>query len=316
MLVRVISALIMVLIGVPCLLFGGWYFVAAIIAMALISIFEFVSAPNKGRFSFFIFTVVYVMVMMFILWHFFCTPTMREAAKQSNFIVDHLSLSPFAIIIYFIFLFGTVLFSQKFTMADACYLFTMGIYLGLAFLSMFFLRFHPNASDYSSYYSSLNGVQKALATSGLASYVVIGSAMNDIGAYFVGVTMGKTHIAPKISPNKTLEGFIGGFLISFGFSFFFAWLMSHYNVSILPGVLDFEGYHWWYLILLSSLMPIAADFGDLIFSAIKRYFGIKDFGNLIPGHGGILDRIDSLTLCCLVVSLVIVILEQGWDFLL
>lgn len=308
MLVRIISALVMLFVGGPCLLFGGWYYMAAIIIVTLISIYEFVSAPNKGRFNIFIYIVVYVCTLSFVFWHFFASEEMRTSVLNNVFIVDHLSLSPFALIIYFLFLFGTTLFSKQFTMADACYLFSMGVFIGLTMLCILFVRYLPNSTKYYG--------KEGLASCGLAAYLIIASTMNDIGAYFVGVTCGKHKMAPRISPHKTWEGFFGGFVISFLFSFLFAFLMAYFGFPILPGMLDFSnGINIGWTVMLSLIAPIAGDFGDLVFSSIKRYFGIKDYGTILPGHGGILDRIDGLSFVVLTATLVIVIIQNGWSFL-
>lgn len=109
---------------------------------------------------------------------------------------------------------------------------------------------------------------------------------SDSGAYFVGKFLGKHKLSPNISPNKTVEGVIGGVLGAI------------LGMLIYCVVLDLGfGFQANYLFALSYgiLGSLAAVFGDLAFSAIKRQAGIKDYGNLIPGHGGILDRFDSMT---------------------
>lgn len=103
----------------------------------------------------------------------------------------------------------------------------------------------------------------------------------DMGAYFVGVGMGKTKLCPKISPNKTVEGAIGGIVSSIIVSFVITLCFGRYS-AIVP------------TLLLTIPLCIAGMAGDLFASVIKRKTGIKDYGNLIPGHGGILDRVDSL----------------------
>ena len=110
--------------------------------------------------------------------------------------------------------------------------------------------------------------------------------LNDAGAYFVGLKFGRHKLAPVISPNKTIEGALGGIATAMAgmliyaviLDLFFPQFQIKYGLALLYG-------------LLGSLVGI---FGDLCFSVIKRQTGIKDYGNVIPGHGGILDRFDSL----------------------
>ncbi len=113
---------------------------------------------------------------------------------------------------------------------------------------------------------------------------VVGAYASDTGAYFVGGRFGKRKLAPEISPAKTLEGALGGLLFSmlmvFGMSEAIRPLISDVKLSEI----------WIFAILVSS----AAQLGDLAESVIKRGFGVKDSGNFLPGHGGLLDRMDSL----------------------
>lgn len=103
----------------------------------------------------------------------------------------------------------------------------------------------------------------------------------DTGAYFVGVTMGKHKLCPEISPKKTIEGFVGGILTSVVLSLVFnlAFGMEEKLVATL---------------ILTVPLCIVGVCGDLFASTIKRSVGLKDYGNLIPGHGGVLDRFDSM----------------------
>ncbi len=109
--------------------------------------------------------------------------------------------------------------------------------------------------------------------------------LSDTGAYFVGRAIGSHKLAPVISPNKTIEGVIGG-VISAVIG------MVVYGL-ILHLVFHFQ-VNYGYAIIYGILGSAIGVFGDLCFSAIKRQTGIKDYGNLIPGHGGILDRFDSM----------------------
>lgn len=102
----------------------------------------------------------------------------------------------------------------------------------------------------------------------------------DSGAYLVGVSVGKHRLFERISPKKSWEGAIGGTL--------FAIVAAYFIAGLVP---EIALVHW---IAISILLVVSATFGDLTESMFKRYFGIKDSGNILPGHGGMLDRFDSL----------------------
>jgi len=103
----------------------------------------------------------------------------------------------------------------------------------------------------------------------------------DTAAYFGGRAFGRTHITPRISPGKTLEGFIDGYIGGFAAVFLLEWL-THANMSTVD------------TLLLAALLPPVAMVGDLAESMIKRGGGVKDTSELVPGHGGFLDRLDSI----------------------
>ena len=113
------------------------------------------------------------------------------------------------------------------------------------------------------------------------------SWMTDIGAYFSGRFFGKHKLAPVISPKKTVEGAIGGFV--------FCMLTVSGIAYLLTGPLDILAFdvNWLYLLIVTAVGSIISMIGDLSFSVIKRAFNIKDFGKIMPGHGGVLDRFDS-----------------------
>jgi len=117
------------------------------------------------------------------------------------------------------------------------------------------------------------------------SYLLIGVFLiiwsNDTGAYFTGKTMGKTKLFERISPNKTIEGSIGGVVLAF----FIIWLLYHFGDTQISYL------KWGGLILVVSVFGIL---GDLVESQMKRTLQIKDSGAVIPGHGGFLDRFDAL----------------------
>ncbi|KAF0226311.1 MAG: phosphatidate [Erysipelotrichaceae bacterium] len=112
-------------------------------------------------------------------------------------------------------------------------------------------------------------------------FLLISTYTTDTGAYFSGFYFGKTKLNERISPKKTVEGSIGGWLIGSISGFIFAYFMV-------------KGFNFWILVVMAVVFPIIGQIGDLAFSAIKRHFKIKDFGSIFPAHGGVLDRIDSL----------------------
>lgn len=115
----------------------------------------------------------------------------------------------------------------------------------------------------------------------LLLYLVLLTQLNDVSQYIWGKLFGKNKIAPAISPNKTREGLIGGVLTT--------GLLAMALAETLTPML------WWHGLLVGLGIGVAGFIGDVSLSAIKRDIGIKDCGQLIPGHGGILDRLDSLT---------------------
>ena len=109
--------------------------------------------------------------------------------------------------------------------------------------------------------------------------------LSDSGAYFAGRAFGQRKLAPVISPKKTVEGMVGGILVAM------AGLVAY--MLLLNIFFDFK-VNYVYALVYGLLGSLGGVFGDLCFSAIKRQAGIKDYSNLIPGHGGMLDRFDSM----------------------
>lgn len=116
--------------------------------------------------------------------------------------------------------------------------------------------------------------------------IFIGACVTDTFAYFVGYSIGKHKLAPKVSPKKTIEGSIGGILGTvLVMSLYGVYLGSHVDAINIPIV---------HFVVLGLVTSIVSQLGDLFASSIKRYVGIKDYGKILPGHGGILDRFDSI----------------------
>ena len=123
--------------------------------------------------------------------------------------------------------------------------------------------------------------------------------MADTGAYFIGCSFGRHKLAPVISPNKSIEGLIGGVL--------FAVVGMLLYCLILDLAFD-SRVNYLFAVTYGIIGAFAGTFGDLTFSAIKRQTGIKDYGNLIPGHGGALDRFDSVIIVAPLVEILLALL--------
>jgi len=123
--------------------------------------------------------------------------------------------------------------------------------------------------------------------------------MPDTGAYLVGCAIGKHKLCPNISPKKTVEGLVGGILGGIIGMIVYA--------VVLHNAFGFQ-VNFLYAAIYGAIGAGTATFGDLMFSVIKRQTGIKDYGKLLPGHGGILDRFDSVTLVAPVAEVLILIL--------
>lgn len=129
--------------------------------------------------------------------------------------------------------------------------------------------------------------------------MLCGAWMTDTGAFFVGSTLGKHKLAPTISPKKTVEGAVGGAVIcTIGFLLIGAIFSRVTAGSVAPMQIDYLK-----LALLGPLCGAAAVTGDLVASVIKRQCGVKDFGGIMPGHGGVMDRFDSVLFVAPVVFL-------------
>ena len=123
-------------------------------------------------------------------------------------------------------------------------------------------------------------------------YLLLITVITDTFALITGMYIGKNKLAPSISPHKTIEGFIGGALMGTFVATTFYFTVIDSNISLVI------------LILTTAFLSVIGQLGDLVFSSIKRTYGVKDFSNLIPGHGGILDRLDSIIFVILAFILV------------
>jgi len=168
------------------------------------------------------------------------------------------------------------------------------IYVGLAATMLFTLR---------------NGFDGAFSVVVLVGLVIA----TDIGAYFSGRTIGGPKIAPKISPSKTWAGLGGGMLAAgliglmatyWSYRAQFADHAAYVRTYGIPDDWEFFDWRWRAGLLSGALVAIIAQCGDFFESWMKRRAGVKDSGKLIPGHGGLFDRVDGLLAVCFIIGLI------------
>ncbi|RYF92122.1 MAG: phosphatidate cytidylyltransferase [Caulobacteraceae bacterium] len=134
---------------------------------------------------------------------------------------------------------------------------------------------------YAAFLMRVPDIEAPAGAAGLVLMLLVATEFNDVAQYVWGKTLGKHKIVPTVSPNKTWEGFLGGWASTAAL----IWFAGPY-LTPLSG---------WGLAIMALCLPVAGFAGDVTMSAIKRDIGIKDTSHLIPGHGGLLDRVDSLT---------------------
>ena len=129
----------------------------------------------------------------------------------------------------------------------------------------------------------------------------------DIAALYVGKRFGRRKFAPRLSPNKTWEGAVASVAASCGFGMCLILLGDWFTQQNSSFTRLHTSEPWWVFLILAAVLNAAAQFGDLLESALKRGAGVKDSGSMLPGHGGILDRIDALLVAAPVLWFVIVV---------
>lgn len=207
---------------------------------------------------------LYVILCSLFLW-------LIISSKQQLIVETfHFTTMNIIILLMVVLLTIMVISKNKFTFDDASRLFLTTLFLAFTFQYMITIRFQ-----------------------GLNSFLFILFIIwsTDTGAYFIGKNFGKRKLWPKISPNKTIGGAIGGIL--------FAFIVATIFQMIYPFDKPFIS-----IVIIALIISIFGQLGDLVASAIKRNYDVKDFGTLFPGHGGVLDRLDSFIFVLLILQMI------------
>ena len=307
--VRIISAIVGLAIVLPIIFVGDWVFFALAVFGTVVGTIEIVKCCKRGFRSIWIYVVSIAICIALTFWPFLMD--IREGVDLSHVFntFERIYIPIILFLVGLVSLLLVVILNPNLEFKDACSIFTLLLILSLGVQATLYVRYAPSLYLSPTTRASLDYVNgfDNFASATLLFYVAFGCFFTDIGAYFIGVFFGKHKINERISPKKTYEGFVGGILISTIISSGFAFLMSGIGHPVLEGVFDIE--HWYHIVGLSLIMPIMATIGDFVFSACKRTYGIKDFGNILPGHGGVCDRLDSWFFVFMAAAIYIVIVK-------
>jgi len=277
---RTITAIVLILIVVPLIYLGKWWTVFFSSAFVIGGVYELLRARKDKNWPIPVYIVAFLAAIVILYWPFIVHST-NVFNETGKFVIEFPERFLVQVNVVFVcfFLLGLLAIeatSKRFSVNDVFYVFTMTFLVCIAGQSLVFLR------ELGTYHQSTSWL---VVNDGLliVLYVVFCTYCTDTFALFCGKAFGRHKMAPITSPKKTWEGAIGGMLC-----------------TTLLGVVFYQifpfgtGYTPVLIMFMSLVLSMGAVMGDLIFSSIKRNYGIKDFGNIFPGHGGMLDRVDSL----------------------
>ena len=268
---RVISGAVLIIVLGVLLYFGGPVLLTALFLFSGIGIFElFTALKNKEHHPFYSVAAVAALVL-------YVGMLILGPEKMQN-----LYLYFFALLFIVLMLLGVGLYPQR-TTADCAFTLMGVVYIPLMFLFIYILREKTDGIYY-------------------VWYIFWAAWGSDTFAYLVGVALGRHKMTPKLSPKKSVEGAVGGILGSILLCMVYGAIIANFVDRPLPSLLIMSG-------LIGLFGAVLGQIGDLFASAIKRQTEIKDFGKLIPGHGGILDRFDSVLLVAPAIEMVMVLME-------
>lgn len=244
---RLLSALVMLIIVIPILIIGGLPFLALCGILSVLALKELIDLKDKAK------KIPDILKLLsFILIICLTFSELESSSLSLGLSYQWLGITALVFLI-------PCLFIKDYDTKDAFYLLGITLFLGLFFNSVVLIR---------------------LGSLSILIYLALITILTDTFAYIIGSLIGKTKFTP-ISPNKTIEGCLGGIIVGSIISLIY--YMNIIRVWSLPKAL-----------IITILLSLVSEIGDLFFSKIKRENKVKDFSHLIPGHGGILDRLDSL----------------------
>jgi phosphatidate cytidylyltransferase len=246
--------------GFLCLMWlGDWWYSILVFFLATVAYLEYCHLERLH------WKKPQVIISLLIVWSLLLAGLIRQKAIPDVFLFEQTNVILLGMVALFLLM---LLKSRSFAIDQMSFLYVGSLYIGFGFSFLLQLIWKDDGFIYSL-------------------FIVLVVWATDTGAYFAGKYLGKHKLWPAISPNKTVEGSIGGILFALVISGIFSYF-AELSLSPLS------------LILLGGFISVIGQIGDLIESSWKRTTGVKDSGKLLPGHGGILDRFDSLLFSCIV----------------
>ena len=258
---RTISSIVILAIALALVIFSKYIaYPIGLSLLAVISVFEVIRVIGAHK-NLAITIPAYIMAAAF--------PILSYFVDKGNALYLLLSLAA-AMFVYLFWLLGVSIFSRgKITFPCVTEAFVAVLYVGVSVTSLSLIRY----------------LERGIGVFFVVLVFVI-AWVCDTGAFAVGVLFGKHKLIPEISPKKTVEGAIGGIV--------FTLILSLLYGLGLDLVLKDISVNYLVLGLCGLILPVVSQLGDLVASLIKREHGVKDYGNILPGHGGLMDRFDSV----------------------
>lgn len=256
---RIITAIVLILLLIPVVYFGGIGWDILIGLLCAMSVYEMLSICDRPKANIYL----YPLLIAFMLY--------------SVFVPQGVLIDMAMVLVLLVVLFACSMADYGMNVLRLGYYFTTVVLIAAGLHSIYYLRVNFGFNYL---------IMIALATFG-----------TDTGAYFSGMFFGKHKLNPRLSPKKTIEGSIGGIILGTVLSIAFG---AYTNIK-MP---------FYYLLGVCFILTITGQIGDLTFSSMKRMFEVKDFSQLLPGHGGVLDRFDAFLFNGAVLSVLLYFIEM------
>ncbi|MBQ7376617.1 MAG: phosphatidate cytidylyltransferase [Clostridia bacterium] len=257
MLKRIITSIVAVCVLVPVLFLSHtWVFPIAIAIVSVVCLFEMFKCMGLDK-KLSVTIPAYLIALLL--------PTLQRLEIAGTKVI---AAATVLCVVYLVYLFALVVWSHgKFTYNQMAASALTSFYIMLAMNMILFIRDFNEDGQF------------------LYLLIFIGAWMTDIFAYFTGVFFGKHKLIEDVSPKKTIEGSIGGIVFC---------ALSFVALGVVADIFFDRNANLVFLAISGVFISMIAQVGDLIMSVIKRHYGIKDYGKIFPGHGGMLDRFDSI----------------------